>query len=151
WYPLNNGVNGLPGAAGTITGSATVCQGQNNVSYSVPLISAATSYTWVYSGTGATISGSTNSITVSFSASATSGNLMVTGSNACGSGIISTSYPVTVNAIPAAPTASTHSPDQSQITWNWNSVSAATGYKWGTTNNYSSANDNGLSTSYTRT
>ena len=33
-------VKPLPADAGSILGSATVCQGQNNVSYSVPAIDA---------------------------------------------------------------------------------------------------------------
>ncbi|MBN2486985.1 MAG: DUF2341 domain-containing protein, partial [Bacteroidales bacterium] len=35
-------INPLPAAAGTITGTATVCQGQNTVAYSVPAIANAT-------------------------------------------------------------------------------------------------------------
>ena len=64
-------VNPLPGAAGTITGTAAVCQGQSGVAYSVPAITGATSYSWTYSGTGATITGTTNSVTISFAANAT--------------------------------------------------------------------------------
>jgi hypothetical protein len=68
-------VNPLPAAAGTITGTATVCQGQSGVSFAVPAISDATSYSWSYSGTGFTASGNTPSIFGSFSSSATSGNV----------------------------------------------------------------------------
>ncbi|NGY39007.1 hypothetical protein FQU23_016065, partial [Flavobacterium sp. XN-5] len=39
-------VSPLPIAAGTINGSATVCQGQNSVTYTVPAITNATGYTW---------------------------------------------------------------------------------------------------------
>jgi PKD-like domain len=95
-------VNPLPVAAGTISGTATVCQGQSGVSYSVPAITNATSYTWSYTGTGFTPSGTTAAITGSFSASATSGNLTVTGVNACGNGTVSATYPITVNPLPAA-------------------------------------------------
>jgi hypothetical protein len=38
--------------------------------------------------------------------------------------------------IPSAPTAGTNIPSQTQITWNWNSVSGTTGYKWNTSNTY---------------
>ena len=86
-------VNPLPSAAGAISGTATVCQGQSGVSYSVPPISNATSYTWSYSGTGFTPSASTSLITGSYSASATSGNLTVTGVNSCGNG--TTLFPYT--------------------------------------------------------
>jgi hypothetical protein len=52
---------------------------------------------------------------------------------------------------PAAPSAATHVPSPTQIVWNWNSVPAATGYKWNTTNNYNTATEMGLSTSKTET
>jgi hypothetical protein len=87
----------LPSAAGTITGTSPVCNGQNNIIYSVPAITNATGYTWSYSGSGATISGSTNPVTINFSSTATSGNLTVTGTNACGSGTVSANYAITVN------------------------------------------------------
>ncbi|MDD4215380.1 MAG: PKD domain-containing protein, partial [Bacteroidales bacterium] len=93
-------VNPLPAAAGTISGDATVCQGQNSVTYTVPTITNATSYTWTYSGTGATITGTTNNITISFAANATSGNLTVRGNNSCGSGEISSNFSITVNTMP---------------------------------------------------
>ena len=99
-YYLNATVtNTSPAAAGTISGTSTVDQGQNGVSYSVPTISNATTYTWAYSGTGATIHGTTNNITIDFAANATSGNLSVSGTNTCGSGTVSANYPITVNLI----------------------------------------------------
>ena len=96
-------VNPLPAAAGTITGTPSVCRGSSNVSYSVPVISGATSYSWVYSGQGATISGTTNTVTINFSASATSGTLTVRGVNSCGNGTLSQGYAITVNLLPPAP------------------------------------------------
>lgn len=89
-------VNPVPAASGTITGSGTVSQGQSNVAYSVGAIANATSYSWTYSGTGATINGSTNTPTITFAANATSGNLTVRGVNGCGNGIVSANYPITV-------------------------------------------------------
>ena len=38
-----------------------------------------------------------------------------------------------------APAAADHTPAQTQVVWNWNSASGATGYKWGTTNVYADA------------
>ncbi len=93
-------VTPLPSAAGSISGTATVCQAQNNVSYSVGAISGATSYTWAYSATGATISGSTNPMTINFASNATSGNLTVMGTNICGNGTVSANYVITVNPLP---------------------------------------------------
>jgi len=49
------------------------------------------------------------------------------------------------------PTAGTHIPANSSIIWNWNSIADALGYRWNTTNNYSTATDVGLATSYTQT
>jgi hypothetical protein len=89
-------VNPLPVAAGSISGPDSVQQGQNNLSYSVAAIPNATSYLWSYSGTGATISGNSNNITISFASNATSGILHVNGTNLCGEGPSSFDFPVTV-------------------------------------------------------
>lgn len=73
-----------PAQPGAFTvSSASVNSGQNGVVYTVPNVSGVT-YAWSYSGTGATINGSSNSVTVDFSGSATSGTLSVTASNSCG-------------------------------------------------------------------
>ncbi len=97
-------VNPLPVPAGTITGTASVCQGQSGVTYNIPAIANATSYQWTYSGTGASITGTTNAITISFAANATSGNITVRGVNTCGNGTLSVNYPVTVNTLPVTST-----------------------------------------------
>ena len=68
------------------TYSTRVSQGQLNVTFTVPLVSGVT-YKWSYSGLGATITGTTNSVLVSFAKSATSGSLSVTVSNGCGTSI----------------------------------------------------------------
>ena len=96
WVPVF-GSSHLPDGAGAITGSASVCQGQNGVSYSVSAINNATSYSWAYSGTGATITDSTNPVIINFSGSASSGNLTVFGKNVCGQGSSSSAYAITVN------------------------------------------------------
>ena len=71
-------MNPLPLQPGDFTASTvSVCQGASGVVYTVPADPTVT-YVWSYSGTGATITGSGNSVTVSFSSSATSGNLSVT-------------------------------------------------------------------------
>ncbi len=94
-------VNPVPDAAGTIAGTASVCQGQSGVTYSVPAITGATSYNWVYSGTGATITGTTNAVTISFASNATAGNLTVQGVNSCGNGTVSANYAIAVNSLPS--------------------------------------------------
>ena len=103
------GCLGCPGpdAPGVITGTGTVCQNTNGVSFSVSNVSGV-SYTWTYSGTGFTIStgSGTSSISANFSASATSGLLTCTPSNACGNGTAST-FTLTVNSISPTPGAIT--------------------------------------------
>ena len=78
--------------------SPTVCQGQTGVAYAVPLDPSVT-YNWNYSGTGATISGTTNSITVDFDAIAINGTLSVTATNGCGISA-ARSIAITVNTVP---------------------------------------------------
>ena len=88
----------LPGAAGTISGITSTCRGQNNITYTVPVIANITSYIWTLPS-GVTGTSSTNSITVSFTNIAVSGNITVKGHNNCGDG--AESYlSVTVHPIP---------------------------------------------------
>lgn len=73
-----------PAQPGAFTAStANVYTGQNGVVYTVPNVPGVT-YVWSYSGTGATINGTANSVSVNFSGSATSGTLSVTANNICG-------------------------------------------------------------------
>jgi hypothetical protein len=66
------------------TSTTTVCQGTTGVVYTVPNDPTVTSYNWSYTvGTGATIIGTGNSVTVNFSNTATSGTLGVTATNSC--------------------------------------------------------------------
>jgi hypothetical protein len=82
-----------------ISAPTLVCQGSTGNVYTVPNVSGNT-YNWSYSGTGHTINGSGNSVTVDFNATATSGTLSVTAANACGTSaartvdIIVTPFPV---------------------------------------------------------
>ena len=66
------------------TSTATVCAGQQGVTYTIPNDPTVT-YNWTYSGTNATIVGSGNSVTVNFAANATGGDLSVTATNVCSS------------------------------------------------------------------
>ncbi len=98
-YYINSIITNLgAGAAGIISGSETVCQGQTGVAYSVPVIGNATDYIWELPA-GATIAtgGNTNAITVNFSNTAVSGNISVYGTNSCGNGIASPDFVVAVN------------------------------------------------------
>jgi hypothetical protein len=114
------------------TASASVCQGENYVAYTVPNV-AGVEYKWTYSGKGAGFIGKFNSVLVSFAPDATSGNLSVTASNGCGTSIERT-MGITVNPAPVMPkkfTASVSSVSQGQtgviytvplvagLTYNW--------------------------------
>ena len=90
-------VNPLPGPAGNISGPSVVNQGQTGVSYSVPIISNATSYVWTFPQGVTIVSGNnTNSIVVNFSANSASGIITVYGNNSCGYGVSSPVFPVTI-------------------------------------------------------
>ncbi len=91
-------VNAYPVAAGTISGQSIVCQGQNNVTYTVPVIPNATTYIWKLPN-GATGVSNTNSISVYFSSTAISGYISVKGHSACADGDSAIKY-ITVNPLP---------------------------------------------------
>ncbi|HRH48761.1 MAG TPA: SdiA-regulated domain-containing protein [Panacibacter sp.] len=81
---INPPCSGAPNQPATFTAKTTfVYQGDNAVAYTVPTQPDVT-YAWTFSGTGATINGTGNAVTVNYSSSATSGNLSVTANNACG-------------------------------------------------------------------
>lgn len=86
--------------AGFIVATSPVCQGSNGYVYTVPDAGGVT-YNWSYSGTGATINGTGNSITLDFNGSATSGTLSVTATNSCGTSPARTTD-ITVSPLPVA-------------------------------------------------
>ncbi|MCK4678189.1 MAG: DUF5060 domain-containing protein [Bacteroidales bacterium] len=71
--------------AGLITGNELVCQGAQDITYSVTPIPNATNYIWTLPE-GALGNSTTNTITVSFEETASSGQISVAGSNYCGDG-----------------------------------------------------------------
>lgn len=70
--------------------------------------------------------------------------------NSCGNSS-PTTLAQTTSQLPLAPVAATHTSTSSQITWNWNPVTSAVGYKINTVNDYATATDLGLVTSRTET
>ena len=97
-------VNTVPSQPGTISGSTTVHKGDNGVPYSVNAVAGATSYEWSYTGSNVTINnGSSNSITIDFSSSATSGALRVRAINDCGNSAWSSDLNITVEDALSAP------------------------------------------------
>ncbi|NLN74501.1 MAG: M6 family metalloprotease domain-containing protein [Bacteroidales bacterium] len=97
-------VNPLPNQTSDINGANMICAGETNISYSVTNVSGI-NYQWSYSGNGATISGQgTNTVSINYSPTATSGTLTVVPSNSCGNGV-PTSMDVEINYAPQVPTA----------------------------------------------
>ena len=133
--PLIITVNPPVGNAGTITGPASVCQGETGVLFSVAPIANATDYNWTLPS-GATISSGSNtdSITVDFSGTASSGNVTVQGMNAGCIGVASAPLAVTVNTgvgIPGIITGPINvCQGPSAVSYSVPPISNATGYIW---------------------
>lgn len=132
---LNVTVNPLPGAAGTITGTASLCAGAQGIAYSVDPITNTTYYVWTLPP-GATIASGdgTNSITVDFATNAVSGDITVYGNNVCGNGATSPPFPVIVIALPD-PAGTISGPSdvcegQTGVQFSVPVIPGATGYIW---------------------
>jgi hypothetical protein len=128
-------VSAMPGAAGTITGTAAACGGATGVAYSVAPVANATAYVWTLPA-GATIASGewTPAITVDFAPDASSGNITVYGNNICGNGTASPPFAVTVTPLPAdagtiAGPASVCAGD-SGVNYTVPVIANATGYAW---------------------
>jgi hypothetical protein len=101
-YYFNGCVCGGIGNPGNIQGVSAVCQGQSGVPYSIAPLANATGYYWgLPPGCSIATGQNTNSITVDFSLSSSSGNVEVYGINPCGNGP-SSQLSVIVNPIPVA-------------------------------------------------
>jgi len=95
-YPVM--VNPLPPPAGTIDGTSTVCAGTKGVGFYAAPVAGALTYTWGISpGTVIVAGDGTDSITVDFAPDASSGDFTVFATTACGNGLPSPPFPVTVN------------------------------------------------------
>jgi len=125
-------LSSLPANAGTISGTTSVCQGQNSVLYSVPTITNATSYIWTLPA-GVTGISTSNSITVNFGVSAVSGNITVQGNKSCGVGAPS-SLAITVASLPANAGSilggSTECVGQDSVLYAVSTITNATSYIW---------------------
>ncbi len=125
-------VNPLPSNAGTISGPSVVCKGQNTVTYTVPVISNATSYIWTLPN-GVTGTSSTRSITVNYDTSAVSGVIEVYGQNSCGNGNASI-IAITVNAFPSSASLISGPVEvcqgQSSLTYSAPTIANANSYIW---------------------
>ena len=93
-------VSAVPATPGNFTTSTSaVSRGTTSYTYTVPSVSGVT-YRWSYSGTGATITGTNNSVRVVFSTTATLGSLSVTASNTAG--CISTAQSLAITFLKSA-------------------------------------------------
>ena len=116
----------------TILGQTNICQGQNNVIYTVPIVEDASTYNWTLPA-GASGTSTTNSITVDYSSSAVSGNILVNANNDCGEGA-PTSLSITVNPLPddageiTGPT--TVCQGQSTVTYTVPTIPNSSSYVW---------------------
>lgn len=108
---VSSGGGGLS-PIGSITGATTICGALQNVTYTVPSVTGATSYTWTAPPNTTIATGQgTNTITVNYFAGSTSGNVTVfASSGACQTS--TATLAVTVNSTPVA--APTSGGDQTQ-------------------------------------
>ncbi|MCY1635871.1 HYR domain-containing protein [Marinifilum sp. D737] len=116
-----------PSDAGDITGDAIVQSGQTGVIYRIPAVTNATNYDWEYSGTGANITNNGDEITVNFAADATSGELKVRGTNACGIGGYSELFSIYVVS-PCETTIENWTFNEPVLTQDWKVYSTVNGW-----------------------
>ncbi len=153
-----NTPSGTTGAAGVVMGPDTVCQGATGIVYYVSAISNATSYSWTLPLGVTIISGAnTDSITVDFSPTATTGtfNITVQGSSACGPGTVSANFQVEVVETPIIDSVSNQMVCHNDTTTNiiFTGTPLGTTYNW-TNNNTAiglAATGNGDILSFTAT
>lgn len=101
-YYINGKVCATLPTPGPVTGNNNVCQGLTGVSYNIAPVGNVNGYNWTVPPGASIVSGiNTDSITVDYSLTASTGDITVSGSNDCGNGPVSV-LPVTVNAHPLA-------------------------------------------------
>lgn len=123
-------VNTVPPVPGSITGNSQVCGGSSGNLFSIAPVPGATSYTWSYSGTGATITnGNTTTASIAFTSTATSGTLSVTANNSCGASLAST-LTVTTTAFVSQPANTSSTPGGAAVTFTVSVSGTVTGYQW---------------------
>ncbi|HEY5408706.1 MAG TPA: putative Ig domain-containing protein [Ginsengibacter sp.] len=124
-------VTTVPAQPGAITGTTPVCSGSSQT-YTVSGVLGVT-YSWNIPGTGWTITSGQGTNSVTYNAGTASGSVTVTPSNTCGNGTAQT-LPVTVNTVPAKPSAITGNASVcagSPQTYSVTSVAGVT-YTWNT-------------------
>ena len=113
-----------------ISGSQNQCV-STTATYTITPDPYSSSYNWFYQGSGVTISPAADglSATVTYSASATSGNLVVQSTNGCGMGGGGIYHYITVTPIPSTPsTSGAYSPTCTGFVAQWGYSNNATSY-----------------------
>jgi hypothetical protein len=148
WAPTGN--SGLLAQPGSIAGATTVCANATGVAYNTPMVAGASGYHWM-APTGAVIVSGQGTSAISVNFGPTAGQVCVAAISNCFRSAARCIPVALYPANPGVPVAGTHLASQAQITWNWNPVNGATGYKWSATGNYATAIDMGAATSKTET
>lgn len=145
WIPVNSG-DTMP-SLGSIRGNGTPCMNATGEKYSVSPLKGAVKYFWKVPAEARIISGQgTSSVSVDFGSA--NGAIYVTAYGKCWKS--TGSYlGISLIAGAATPVAGNHLATQNQITWNWNTVQGASGYRFSATNDYSTAQDLGKITTKT--
>lgn len=132
-------VNTLPTGV-SISGPQTVCAGSNNIVYTASIIPNATGYVWTLPN-GSSITTASNTITISYGLTEVSGNLGVSGSNACGTGPASATFPITIKPLPTLTSSLTPPAICSGTLFTYNPTSANPGSSF----TWTRANQTGIS------
>ncbi|MBK9637057.1 MAG: SprB repeat-containing protein [Bacteroidetes bacterium] len=105
-----NVLNQPPAPLGSINGSASVCAGASNITFTVPTSLGATNYQWTIPAKANIVSGNgTNVLVVNFASHFTSGVLCVTASNVCGTTAPACLNLISNSGIPSTPSTITGS------------------------------------------
>ncbi len=130
---LNITIKSLPGAAGVITGSNMVCQGEKNVNYTIAEVTNTDYYNWeLPSGASLHSGDGTKNVFINYNEAALPGNITVTPVNACGSG---TSSSIAVDVIETPDISITPPAEEinctgNQITLSGTSSTSGVSYSW---------------------
>lgn len=125
--------------------STTVCEQTSNVAFNVPPFLYASSYSWLYTGTGASLAMNNNSVSINFNAGATSGKLKMVASSICGGRSDTLSVNITVVPRPGATATlvdDTINCFKPKVPILGNSLTGGVGYNWSGPSGYLSAQKN---------
>ena len=124
----------------------------NQITWNWNPVAGASSYKWSATNNfaAATNMGLSTTYTETGLACGTSYTRYVWAYDGCGNSDAATLTQNT-NTAPPSPGTYTTVPGTNNITWNWNPVAGAAGYRWSTSNNYATATDMGTATTFTET